>query len=735
MKLDNICNQVYAVAVNEARIQNHEYITPEHFLYAALMFEAGKDLIVSCGGNLQEIQKELLDYFENYIPKNVSENPVDSYEFVKMFELAMAQAHINGSEVVFLSNIFIAIYSLPQSFASYILLKNGVNRISILKAVAVKTEVQNEEKETEDDEDTVFLKSFTTELVLKAKAGQLDPLVGREDILERTIQVLCRRLKNNPVHVGDPGVGKTAIVEGLAQRVNSKENIPEKLKNAQIFYVDLGLLLAGTKYRGDFEERLVKLVNIISKYENPIIYLDEIHTVVGAGSVSGGGMDASSIFKPFLAKGHIKFIGSTTYEEYKKYFEKDRALTRRFQKIDVPEPDIDESIKILLGIKQKYENYHNVSYSQEIIELTCKLADKHINDRAMPDKAIDVLDEAGAFLRMNSSSCTAIAVEEKDIERTVALIAKVPVKSISGSETDKLKNLKSELSDNIFGQDEAINTVVSAIKASRSGLNEREKPVASLLFVGPTGVGKTEVCKQLAEHLNIKLLRYDMSEYQEKHSVARLIGSPPGYVGFEEGGLLTEAIRKTPHCVLLLDEIEKAHTDIYNVLLQIMDYGTLTDNIGKKADFRNVILIMTSNAGAKEIGRRIIGYDEKRESSKAIDKAVENIFSPEFRNRLDEIVVFRHVDKDMAILIAKKAISKLCGRLKDKNVVIEATEVALNFIAEKGFSEQFGAREIIRTVEKDIKSKLVDEVLFGKLAKGGFAEIDVSDGEIIIKIQ
>ncbi len=759
MKLDNICNQVYVVAVNEARIQHHEYVTPEHFLYAALMFEAGKSIILKSGGNLAAIQKDMQSFFESHMPSHVTDSPVDSFEFVRMFELASAQAHVSGSPVVILGNILVAIFSLPHSFAAHSMRENGVNRFALLKVISQeigrmqqrtaqehqektqtslhKTQSQGQGQEmgepVEEGDKETFLTKYTVELTQKAAEGTLDPLVGREGILQRTMQVLCRRLKNNPVHVGEPGVGKTSIVEGLAQRIVAGENVPASLQDAKIYMVDLGLVVAGTKYRGDFEERLIKLMNIIAGLPNPIVYLDEIHTAVGAGAVSGGSMDATSIIKPYLAKGHIKFIGSTTFDEYKKHFEKDRALSRRFQRIDVPEPTVPECVDILKGLRHKYENFHRVVYPDSLLNLISTLAAKYVQERFLPDKAIDLMDETGAFLRMNNPEADTLSATVQDIERTVALMAKVPEKTVTATESEKLKDLAFHLSEQVFGQEEAVETVTSAIKAARSGLNDQEKPIASLLFVGPTGVGKTELAKQLAGQLGVKLLRYDMSEYQEKHSVARLIGSPPGYVGYEEGGLLTEAVNKAPHCVLLLDEIEKAHGDIYNVLLQMMDYGTLTDNTGKKADFRNVVLIMTSNAGAKDIGRRVIGYADKTWDTDAITKEVERIFAPEFRNRLDDVVIFRHVDEAMAKRIVEKSLSRLEVRLKEKGVNIKATEAALAHIAEKGLSHQFGAREIIRVVEKDIKKQLVDVVLFGPLAQGGTATVDYQKGKLCIR--
>ncbi len=738
MKLDSICNQVYVVALNEARMQAHEYLTPEHFLSSALMFDLGKEIVMRSGGNVKQIKQDLVKYFDEHMPKKMTENPTDSFLFVRMFEMATAQAHSSERSTISVGNVIACIFNLPECFAAYIMAKNGVDKLKLLQVVSHDTDIKGGQEETEHHNttqksgDTEFLKTYTVNLTDKAKAGLLDPLIGRKDIVDRTIQVLSRRLKNNPVHVGDPGVGKTAIVEGLAQKIVSRE-VPKLLLDSQIFYIDMGTVLAGTRYRGDFEERLIKILDIISKTEKPIIYIDEVHTVVGAGSVSGGGMDATGILKPYLAKGDVRFIGSTTYEEYKKHLEKDRALSRRFQRIDVFEPSLAECVKIIKGIKHKYEQYHNVIYTDEVIKFTCELTERYIRDKHMPDKAIDVIDETGAFVRMNDKKEYTRVILEKDIERTVAQIAKLPEKTVSTGEVEKLKNLEYNIKTQIFGQDEAVDKVVSAIKAARSGINDTERPVASLLFVGATGVGKTEIAKLLALNLGIKLIRFDMSEYQEKHSIARLIGSPPGYVGYEEGGLLTDDIRKTPYCVLLLDEIEKAHHDVYNILLQIMDYGTLTDNTGKKADFRNVILIMTSNAGAKDIGKRIVGFGDKRANASVVDKEVERIFNPEFRNRLDSIVLFAGINEDMGKKIAKKAILELSKRLEDKGVTIKATESAVKYIGAKGSNSDFGAREIIRVVENEIKKQLVDEVLFGKLANGGIATVDIKRDKLEVK--
>ena len=718
MKLDNLSSQVYVVAVNEARLHGHEYLTPEHFLYSALMFDDGKEIIKQSGGDLDGISLELSSFFNEQIPKKATGNPMESYSFNQMVNLTSILARNEGRSQMTIIDFISAMLNLKESYASYILQNNGVEKSEINKSEKKPIPIDEAKKVVEKDE---TVSAFTVDLVELAKDEKLDPLVGREDIIDRTINVLCRRLKNNPVHVGDPGVGKTAIVEGFAQKIAAGE-VPDSLKNAVVLRLDMGALVAGTKYRGEFEERLVKLLNAVKKYENPIIYIDEIHTVVGTGAISGGAMDATSIIKPYLSGGDIKFIGSTTFEEYKKHFEKDRALVRRFARIDVLEPTQDECVKILQGLRSHYENFHSVKYTDEILTQIINLSDKHMNDRFLPDKAIDIMDEVGVYARLSKENITSAMVE-----KIVASAAKVPEKNVSANEYIKLKSLKSNLKKTIFGQEEAIEKVIHAIHSSRAGLNDEFKPVASFLFVGPTGVGKTELSSQLANILGISLTRFDMSEYQEKHAVARLIGAPPGYVGYEEGGLLTDAVRKTPHSVLLLDEIEKAHADILNVLLQVLDYGNLTDNTGKKADFRNTIIIMTSNAGARESLRNTIGFDSSLDL-KAADTAVNNIFSPEFRNRLDDIIRFNPLDKKMSRKIAKKALDKLAMKLAAKGVVLTSSNKALDFIAAKGFSEIYGAREIIRLVENDVKKLLTEEVLFGKLKKGGECKLLLENG-------
>jgi ATP-dependent Clp protease ATP-binding subunit ClpA len=596
-----------------------------------------------------------------------------------------------------------------------------------------ESEPEQEPKE-KDSEQNKVLRSFTTELTAKAKAGDIDPLIDREDILERTIQVLCRRFKNNPVHVGEPGVGKTAITEGLAQMI-ANGKVPKRLKGSKIYALDMGAIIAGTRFRGDFEERMKRVIAELQRQEKVILFIDEIHNIVGAGAVSGGSLDASNILKPALASGKLRCIGSTTYDEYRKYFEKDGALSRRFQKIEVPEPSTDETVKILQGIKSKYEEYHRVSFTEEAIRSAAELSDKYINDRRLPDKAIDVIDEAGALANMKDADEGVIKIVDlRDIEAVVAKIARIPEKSVSSSEVDKLKDLETSLKSQIFGQDHAIELVVDAIKRSRVGFREPNKPVASLLFVGPTGVGKTELARQLAAIMGVPLNRYDMSEYQEKHTVAKFVGAPPGYVGYEEGGLLTEAIRKNPHSVLLLDEIEKAHADIFNTLLQVMDYATLTDNNGRKADFRNVVILMTSNAGAREIGKQIIGFEAKSINKDAVYTAVERIFSPEFRNRLDGVVNFNGLTHEVVLMIVKKAINEFSAQLQEKNVSLQTTDNCYEWLALKGYSQEFGAREIARLIQDKIKRFFVDEVLFGKLHDGGTAVVDIENDDVAVRV-
>lgn len=746
MELTPVLNDILMAAFNEAKSRKHEYITPEHLLYSILQFEEGRTLIEATGGDVRVIRHNIEEYFKDKMEIVNVDEPVQSSGFQNVMERAIWHTASSQKGVLDVGDVLVSILDEEESFAAYFIGLEGVTRYGLLKYISHGVSIYSHEpyedlseyeeigEKTPKKEGKNFIEMFTTELTAKAASGEIDPLIGRDDIIERTIQVLCRRTKNNPVHVGDPGVGKTAITEGLALRI-AAGNVPDKLKGLKIFSLDIGSLLAGTKFRGDFEERMKKVFQELKSMKDVILFIDEIHNVVGAGAVSGGSMDASNMLKPVLTSGEIKCIGSTTYEEYKKYFDKDRALSRRFQKIEIPEPGIEDTIKILLGIKDKYEEFHKVRYSDESLRAAAELSGKYINDRHLPDKAIDVIDEAGSFARIyNFAGSGVIDIGTAEIEKIVAKMAKLPEKSVSSSEKTRLKDLTVELKKEIFGQDSAIDMVAGAIKRSRAGFGNPAKPIASLLFVGPTGVGKTELARQLAFSLGVELHRFDMSEYQEKHTVARLIGAPPGYVGYDEGGILTEMVRKTPYAVLLLDEIEKAHPDIFNTLLQVMDYATLTDNTGKKADFRNVIIIMTSNAGAREIGKKQVGFDERHVKEDAIDKAIDRLFSPEFRNRLDATVTFNDLSEEIILEIVDKEINTFSTLLGDKKVTLEVTAECRKWLAKKGYSREFGARQIGRLVQDKLKSFFVDEVLFGRLTEGGHAVADVEEDEVRVKV-
>jgi ATP-dependent Clp protease ATP-binding subunit ClpA len=782
VKVSQEVQAIFNAAYNEAKLRNHEYLTPEHILYAALSFEQVRTILEACEADVEQLRRGMEAYFEQKIPQVKNAEPVQTAGFQSVIERAVIQSQAAGKEEVEVADVLVSLYDEERNYSAYYLRKSGVKRLQLLEVIShgngPEGESFEEEEEEEEEEEGREesgdrkpraagrmnpLERFASDLTKSAREGKLEPVIGRQAEIERTVQVLCRRLKNNPIHVGDAGVGKTAITEGLAQRIVSGDG-PPRLRDYTIYALDMGALLAGTKFRGDFEERVKKVVDELLKKEKSILFIDEIHTIVGAGAVSGGSLDASNLLKPALTSGRLRCIGSTTYDEYNKFFEKDRALSRRFQKIDIVEPSQGETVDILKGLRTKYEEYHNVRYSDEALELAVKLSAQYITERRLPDKAIDVIDEAGAWARMNAyktgtdaapqagvkqvnaDGTTAIVggtpttetatldISPKEIETVVAKIARIPERSVSMSEKDKLASLEADLKSDVFGQDRAVESVVKAVKRSRAGFRSPDKPVANFMFVGPTGVGKTELARQLAQHMGISLHRFDMSEYQEKHTVSRLIGSPPGYVGYEEGGLLTDAIRKTPHAVVLLDEIEKAHPDVYNILLQIMDYATLTDNQGRKADFRNVILIMTSNAGARDVGKSLIGFGDRAMTDTALSEAVERAFTPEFRNRLDAVVRFDNLPPEIIERIVVKAIDEFRVQLAEKKVELEATPALVRHLAEKGYSREFGARNIGRLVEDKIKTFFVDEVLFGRLVAGGKAVADLVDGEVAITI-
>jgi ATP-dependent Clp protease ATP-binding subunit ClpA len=817
-------------------MRRHEYLTPEHILYAALNFDEVKGVLNACGANVSQIKTGVESFFEEKIPLNDAE-PTQTVGFQSVLERAVIQSRSSRREILDVADILVSLYDEEQNFCGYSLRKSGVKRLELLKTLShglendssIKNFIRSDTNSSEYQENSELydetrqknhrksaLERFAVDITALAGAGKLDPVICRTDEIERTIQVLCRRTKNNPVHVGDSGVGKTAITEGLAQLVSAGK-VPPSLQNNHIYSLDMGALVAGTRYRGDFEGRIKMVIDEILKKERAILFIDEIHMMVGAGAAAGGSMDASNLLKPALSSGKLRCIGSTTHEEYNKHIEKDRALSRRFQKINIDEPEEVDAVKILHGIKSKYEEFHDVVYTDGAVLAAVQLSARYITERRLPDKAIDVLDEAGAMARIgvwkdeeqrkeaetkpengtvrdtmlrntaypveppapasdnwakirkaqddltaeNDYECPEsdganlvldemsrpnetkshpkpvvvkrfepVTIDLPQIETVIAQIARIAENTVCENERDKLRSLEEKLKSRVFGQNDAVKIVVNAVKQSRAGFRSPTKPVANLLFAGPTGVGKTELSRSLAELLGIPMLRFDMSEYQEKHTVSRLIGSPPGYVGYEEGGLLTDAVRKQPRCVLLLDEIEKAHSDIFNLLLQIMDYATLTDNNGRKADFRNAILIMTSNAGARDIGKTLIGFGERvvgHES--AVNDAVEKIFTPEFRGRIDAVVRFGHLSEDVMISIVEKELDAFKTQLAEKNVTVNISDACLKQLAKEGYSNETGARNAGRLIEEKIKSFFVDEVLFGRLSDGGSAELDWVDGE------
>lgn len=821
MKISQDVQSVINAAYLEAKERRSEYLTPEHLLYSSLFFESIQYILIACGADPDEIRKNVEDYISQKIPTIENQEPIQTIGIQEVIEKAIFHTESSSKEIVDLSDILVSIFDQENSFGSYYLRQAGINRYKLLRSISHGGDIDEslleeldeeegegqegyEEEYREDAEDQpsaprrgkkTALKRFTRELTAAAERGELEKLIGRDDILERSVQVLCRRLKNNPILVGEAGVGKTAIAEGLAARV-AAGSVPDSLQGYKVYALDLGGLLAGTKYRGDFEERMKQVIGELEKEEKVILFIDEIHTIVGAGAVSGGAMDASNLLKPAISSGRIRCVGATTYDEFKKFFDKDRALSRRFQKIEVEAPSREETLEILQGIRRRYEEYHNVLYDEAALEAIVDLTDQYLNDRHQPDKAIDVLDEAGAYTQLQSfrkkfgrplsepwdesepaerkepdetekpaeltesgeESSPAeqqrpdsqeapdqtgtsppepppVRIDERIIEHVISRIARIPEKRVSTNEVERLQNIEEQIKREVFGQDEAVETVARAVKRSRAGFGKKEKPVASLLFVGPTGVGKTELARQLARVLGVELIRFDMSEYQEKHTVSRLVGSPPGYVGYEEGGLLTDAIRKQPHAVLLLDEIEKAHQDIFNVLLQIMDYATLTDNSGRKADFRNIILIMTSNAGARDLDKPLIGFGDRIITEGAIREAVERMFNPEFRNRLDKVVRFNRLPEEVVLMIVDKEVREFSQQLQEKQVTIEITDDARSWFAANGYSAEFGARNISRLVQEKVKDYFVDAVLFGELTEGGHAIVDLGEGGITIHVE
>ncbi len=734
-------------AFREASDKHHEFMTVEHLLLALMDNSAAASVLRACGADVSFLKRELASFLDETTPVLSSEDSRETQPtlgFQRVLQRAVFHVQSAGREEVTGANVLVAIFGEPDSQAVYLLNAQSVSRLDVVNYIShgiSKVSGGEEESEgfgqTDDDGGEAPskspLESFATNLNERAKQGKIDPLIGRDEEVERTVQVLCRRRKNNPLFVGEAGVGKTAMAEGLAKRIVDGE-VPEVLADCVVYSLDMGALLAGTKYRGDFEKRLKAVLAQLQKKPGNVLFVDEIHTIIGAGAASGGVMDASNLIKPALASGELKCIGSTTYQEYRGIFEKDRALARRFQKIDVPEPSVDETIRILQGLKSRFEEHHEVKYTRQAIKTAVELADRYINDRHLPDKAIDVIDEAGAKQRMASPSKRKKTIGVKDVEAIVAKIARIPAKTVVGSDRERLKTLERDLKMVVFGQDDAIDSLATAIKLSRSGLGTEDKPIGSFLFAGPTGVGKTEVTRQLAKVMGIELIRFDMSEYMERHAASRLIGAPPGYVGYDQGGLLTEAVNKTPHAVLLLDEIEKAHPDVFNLLLQVMDHGTLTDNNGREADFRNVIVVLTTNAGADQLSRPSIGFTHQDHVGDSMG-AIKRTFTPEFRNRLDGIIEFAPLDRRTIGHVVDKFIIELEAQLQDKNVTLEVTAEARDWLGEHGFDSAMGARPMARVIKESIKKPLAEELLFGRLASGGFVRVAVKGGELNFDIR
>ncbi|MEL6517101.1 MAG: ATP-dependent Clp protease ATP-binding subunit ClpA [Pseudomonadota bacterium] len=750
----NTLEQAIHAALALANARRHELATLEHLLLALIDEPDAAKVMQACSVDLDSLKKTLLEFIEDDLSTLVTDvegsEAVPTAAFQRVIQRAAIHVQSSGRTEVTGANVLVAIFAERESNAAYFLQEQEMTRYDAVNFIAHGVaknpsfgearpvqgasdfEEETQSQPEEDGKESALAK-YCVDLNSKARKGDVDPLIGREHEVERCVQVLCRRRKNNPLLVGDPGVGKTAIAEGLARKIVGDE-VPEVLSGATIFSLDMGALLAGTRYRGDFEERLKAVVNELEEHPDAVLFIDEIHTVIGAGATSGGAMDASNLLKPALQGGKLRCMGSTTYKEFRQHFEKDRALSRRFQKIDVNEPTVEDSVKILKGLKPYFETHHDIKYTSDAIKTAVELSARYINDRKLPDKAIDVIDEAGAAQHLVAESKRRKTIGAKEIEAVVAKIARIPPKNVSKDDAEVLKDLEATLKRVVFGQDNAIEALSSAIKLARAGLREPEKPIGNYLFAGPTGVGKTEVAKQLSDTLGVELLRFDMSEYMEKHAVSRLIGAPPGYVGFDQGGLLTDGIDQHPHCVLLLDEIEKAHPDVYNILLQVMDHGKLTDHNGRQVDFRNVILIMTSNAGAAEQAKEAIGFGRDRREGEDT-AAIERTFTPEFRNRLDAVISFAPLGKDTILAVVEKFVLQLEAQLMDRNVTIELTKPAAEWLGEKGYDDKMGARPLGRVIQEHIKKPLAEELLFGKLAKGGLVKVGVKNGEIDLRIE
>lgn len=753
--LDKELEYTLNIAFKEARSKRHEFVTVEHLLLALLENASALDVLKACGANVNRLRSNLVEFIDRttpVIPLNVHDRDTQpTLGFQRVIQRAVFQVQSSGKTEVSGANILAAIFSEQESQSVYFIRQENISRLDVINYIAhgtakPKTPIRNpednpfnanqysqEESEGGEEGGTSPLELYTTNLNARAKMGLIDPLIGREEEVERTIQVLCRRRKNNPLLVGEAGVGKTAIAEGLARLIIEKK-VPSVLHDSVIYSLDLGSLLAGTKYRGDFEKRLKSVLHQLKEQKGAILFIDEIHTIIGAGAASGGLMDVSNLIKPLLASGELTCIGSTTYKEYRSIFEKDHALDRRFQKIDIKEPTVEQTIDILKGLRGRLEAHHSIKYTDEALDAAARLSSRYISDRQLPDKAIDLVDEVGAYQYLQTEENRKKVIEVTDIEKMVAKIARIPERNVSASDREVLKTLTRDLKMMIFGQDESIETLGAAVKLARSGLRDANKPIGSFLFVGPTGVGKTEVSKQLANILGVELLRFDMSEYMERHSVSRLIGAPPGYVGYDEGGLLTEAVNKTPHSIVLLDEIEKAHPDVYNLLLQIMDHGTLTDMNGRKTDFRHTILIMTSNAGADLLDKTNIGFTIQ-DNATDVMSAVSRAFSPEFRNRLDAIIQFNPLDAKTILSVVDKFVAELETQLETRHVILEVDEEARSWLAKNGYDKKMGARPMARLIQEQIKKPLAEELLFGKLSNGGHVKVTIEKGKIKFLIE